>query len=69
MRKTVGKKCVESLCWSCKNCYNGCSWARDFELVEGCNYIKKILYNGKTREKEERIIIIECPQYKNDKEE
>lgn len=45
----------ETLCWSCYNCYNGCSWSRNFTPVKGW----KAEYN-KTMDS---YNVITCPKY------
>lgn len=33
--KEKGYRSKETLCWKCKNCFDGCSWSRSFEPVKG----------------------------------
>lgn len=37
----IGKS--EQLCCTCKNCYGGCSWSRDFTPVDGWDAIPTII--------------------------
>lgn len=47
----------EQLCWSCANCYGGCSWSREFKPVEGWTAKRSIKADVDT------YSIIKCPEY------
>lgn len=48
-------------CWTCKNCYGGCEWSRDFQPVPGWIAEKTVINNdGETLESYK---IIKCPKY------
>lgn len=51
----------ETKCWTCQNCYGGCSWSREFEPVKGWKAIEtNIPANG---EMAASYKVIECPEY------
>ena len=49
-------------CWTCSNCYNGCSWSRHFVPVQGWD-AEPIIKDGDTT-----YIIKHCPEYKREKQ-
>ena len=53
-------------CWTCKNCYGGCNWSREFKPVEGWKAIKTYIPNNE--EHAESYKIIYCPEYKREAE-
>ena len=60
---TYGYNNHDQPCWSCGNCYGGCSWSFDFTPVEGWE-AEKIFKDGDTTYK-----IYSCPEYKCDRKE
>ena len=52
-------------CWTCKNCYGGCSWAREFKPVDDWKAITT--YIPENGEHAESYKIIYCPEYIEDK--
>ncbi|MCI7428540.1 MAG: hypothetical protein MSS83_05485 [Methanobrevibacter sp.] len=50
----------KSLCWSCKNCYSGCSWSKNFEPVEGWDATPQ------TFDRYDSFLVRSCPLYEND---
>ena len=54
----------ESKCWSCSNCYSGCSWSCDFIPVNGWKAEKT--YISSNGEYAESYKVIECPEYMED---
>lgn len=47
------KRANDTLCWSCKNYYNGCSWSKSFEPVEG----------WKAKKTKMGYLVLECPKF------
>ena len=52
-------------CWTCKNCYGGCNWSRDFEPVEG--WIAEKTFIESNEEYADSYKILYCPEYMEDK--
>ena len=51
----------QSLCWSCKNCFGGCSWAESFEPVEGWRAERTIIKYFNT--KIPSFLVRDCPRF------
>lgn len=54
-----------TLCWGCANCYNGCSWSRKFEPVDGWKAIptsKGVTYGDRKKEVKS-FFVVECPEF------
>ena len=51
----------QSLCWRCKNCFGGCSWAESFEPVEGWRAERTIIqhFNAETPS----FLVRDCPLF------
>lgn len=54
----------EQPCWSCRNCINGCNWARDRKPVDGWVAERKPYRGTKTINFTYKITY--CPEYIND---
>ena len=54
----------QSLCWRCKNCFGGCSWAESFEPVEGWRAERTIIqhFNAETPS----FLVRNCPLFAAD---
>ena len=57
----VHRKRDQSLCWNCKNCFGGCSWAERFEPVEGWSAERTTIeyFNTKTPS----FLVRDCPLF------
>ena len=57
----VHRKGDQSLCWRCKNCFGGCSWAERFEPVEGWSAERTIIkyFNIETPS----FLVRDCPLF------
>lgn len=57
----VHRKGDQSLCWNCKNCFGGCSWAERFEPVEGWRAERTIIkyFNIETPS----FLVRDCPLF------
>lgn len=51
-------------CWTCQNCYGGCSWSREFKPVNG--WIATPSYIASNEEYADTYKITYCPEYKED---
>lgn len=51
-------------CWTCKNCYDGCSWSREFKPVDGWKAIKTYIQDNDNYADSYKIIY--CPEYIED---
>ena len=51
----------QSLCWRCKNCFGGCSWAESFEPVEGWRTERTIIKNFNTETPS--FLVRDCPLF------
>lgn len=74
----VSKQTTPTLCWSCQNYYNGCSWSsRDpvtdkimYKPVEGWEATPTVLINGSYNGKKDTArsyLVTYCPLYNEDK--
>lgn len=54
----------DQLCWTCKNCFGGCAWSREFKPVNGWTAEKT--YIPSNEEYAESYHIIKCPEYIHD---
>lgn len=54
----------DTLCWSCKKCYGGCSWSKSFKPVEGWEADRTKV---KSKESDYSSYHVKsCPQYQPD---
>ena len=51
----------QSLCWRCKNCFGGCSWAESFEPVEGWRAERTIIQHFNTETPS--FLVRDCPLF------
>ena len=54
---------ADTLCWSCKNCIDGCSWSKKFKPVKGWKADKTYIPSDGSIS----YMVHECPKYKLDK--
>lgn len=55
----------DTKCWTCQNCFGGCSWSRDFIPVDGWKAEKTFIPSNE--QYAESYKVIECPKYRKDK--
>ena len=48
-------------CWTCSNCYGGCSWSREFKPVDNWIATENIIIENGEHTKTYKIIY--CPEY------
>ncbi len=58
------RKSIDTLCWDCQNAIGKCSWSREFKPVEGWTAIPTFI----GRDKIKSFCVVECPQFKEDKQ-
>lgn len=56
----------DSLCWWCKNCYGGCSWAEDFTPVKGWTAEPTIIRSKDGKRTYPSFKVSQCPEYVKD---